>query len=475
MKKIHSLFYVLVLTAASVVGCKQKAIQTEDLVIFETGYESISIEPVKPTGGTISKPTINNDNATVFGYYSDPLFQNVFDFNKPVSSGLTIYIKMLLGNGSESNPYQVESGSSLLALSYLKEDTNAHVSVTKDFSTHIQYNEDYEATTFNGVLNGNGHVIDILEDEKYPANTGLLYKIGENGLVKDLVIRGNIEGVRSSTGALCNYNYGVIDNIETVGTTYHATNGCNNGVSLMTTYEEDSSEVVNDFGTVGILSTLQKGGAGGISGTNYGTIRNSMNKMMVKATIGAGSMAGINHGLIENCFNRGAIGTTGNYSVNSSQIRDPNFDFSYIGGIAGANYGIIHQCVNGNQVFAARLPWLFNNAPAGQSDFSNRIRSGGIAGYNYGTYDGNTCTGGIITECMNVGRVHADMQVGGIAGYSNGYISDCFSSGYLGGRSSKRRNCGTHTCVAIIPHVISINHRVNLIECCGRHNCGCGN
>lgn len=436
MKNIRLLSCVFTLSLVTLAGCGNKQQIGEELIVFDTGYESISIEPIKPSGEKIAQPTISESDVTVFGFYSDPLFQEEFDFNKPISNGLTIYIKLLKGLGTEANPYIIESGSSLLALTSLNVDTNIYASVSKSFETYTHDSEAYEGLTFNGVFEGNGHTIDIKNDENYQSNTGIFFKIGENGVVKDLVVRGEISGVKASTGALCNFNYGLVENVETIGTSYHASNGCNNGVSLMTTFNEETGEIEKDFGTVGMLATLEKGGAGGISGTNYGTIKNCINKMMIKATIGAGSMAGINYGTIINCFNRGAIGTTGNYSVNSSQIRDPEFDFSYFGGIAGANFGKIHQCVNGNQVFAARLPWLFNNAPLGQSDFSNRIRAGGIAGYNYGTYEGDNCTNGIITECSNYGRVHADMQVGGIAGYSNGYIENCFSSSYLGGRSS---------------------------------------
>lgn len=435
MKKLVKISYALILGTSLLSGCGKKNVVAEDQIIFDTGYESVVINPIKPNGGKINKPTINDPSVTVYGFYSDPLFQNEFDFNQNISEGLTIYLRALKGDGSESNPYLIESGLSLLTFTSLKSTITGIAKVTKSFAGYSYYSDDYAATTFNGTFLGQGNTIEVLFDENYQSNTGVFYKVGESGVVKDLTIKGNIEGVKASTGALCNFNYGTIDNIETIGTSYHTSNGCNNGVSLMTSFEEDGKTVVNDFGTHGSLATLEKGGAGGICGTNYGTIQNSINKMMVKATIGGGSMAGINYGTIVNCFNRGAIGTTGNYSVNSTQIRDPEFNESYLGGMAGANFGTIHQCVNANQVFTARLPWLFNNAPAGQNDFSNRIRIGGIAGYNFGTYETDHYTGGIITECLNVGRVHGDMQVGGIAGYSNGYISDCFSTAYMGGRS----------------------------------------
>lgn len=405
-------------------------------ISFHTGYEGLVVSSVKAnSSGKISRPEITNSEYVVKGYYSDPYFANEFDFDKPVGNIKDIYVKVYKGLGTEADPIQVESGLVLNSIAHSGLEVTDHLVLTKDINISSKYTEAYLATEFNGVLKGNGYTV-TFESE---CETGLFNKVGEEGNIANLKVVGNIVGTKASTGAITNYNYGIIDSITTVGTEYHASNGCSNGVSLLTTFDEnDSSVVVADFGRLGHLEDLTKGGAGGISGTNYGTIKNCVNKMRVSATIGAGSMAGINHGDIINCYNQGAIGASGNNAVNSTTIRDPNYSYSYIGGMAGANFGRIHQCANLNQVFVARLPWLYGENPAGQSDLSYRVRVGGIAGYNYSVYDEDSKTfdGGIITECINYGRVHGDMQVGGIAGYSNGYISDCFSAGYLGGRDA---------------------------------------
>ena len=438
MKKRNLGLAVVALTSLNLLGsCGGNNDTTTELVTFHTGYEALVIEAQKPDGnGKVKEPTLNTEGYQMFGYYSDPTFDTEFSFDDSVGSISDVYLKILKGDGTETSPYLVESGLSLNAVTHMGSEVTSYVEINKDIEATLTYSTTYELTSFSGKFDGKGHTITLTTEG---IDTGIFYKVNENGEVKNIDLVGSINGSHASTGAIANFNYGTISNIVTTGTEYHASNGCSNGVSLMTTFDvEDPSVVVNYFGTLGKLNTLKDGGAGAVSGTNYGTIKDCVNKMRVSATIGAGSMAGINYGHIENCFNQGAIGASGNNSVNSTTIRDPEYSYSYIGGMAGANYGTIHQCANLNQVFVARLPWLYSENPAGQSDYSNRIRVGGIAGYNYSEYDAETSTynGGKITECVNYGRVHGDMQVGGIAGYSNGYIADCFSAGYIGGRDA---------------------------------------
>ena len=427
MKKFNVLLTIVTLLLMSflIFGCEKKQPEQKGDSSFETGYEDV----------TINKETMQANKGVIYGFYEDEGFTK--EVAEPQKATTKLYVKLLVGSGTEEDPYLIESSNSLMSLTHLGKEVTGFAKIMKDFTASSIYTSDYEKTTFSGTLDGNGHHIHLNEEHPESVNTGLIYKVGEEGVVKNISIHGPLNATQASTGALCNYNYGVIDNINTYGTTLHASNGYNNGVSLMTVWDEETGTVSIDHGTVGLLSTLSKGGAGGISGTNYGIIRNCINRMNNKATIGAGGISGINYGLITNCFNAGAVGTTGNNAVNSTTIRDHTFDFSYLGGISGANYGTIRQCVNSNQVFVARLPWKFDDAPAGQSDYINRIRIGGIAGANFGEYDdeSDSYVAGIITECANYGRVHGDMQVGGIAGYTSGYIADCEVISPIGARS----------------------------------------
>ena len=425
MKNKRNILSILMLSVSLLSGCNKNNNSNIEITdsLFETGYDDVTIDK-----------DFKASRGTVYGFYKDAAFKEEIDVTKKIDVS-KIYVKMLVGDGSFENPYLIGSANSLNSLTHLGREITGNAVLTNDFTVSSLYSDDYTNTIFNGTFDGKNHHIHL--DEENIGTTGLFYKIGENGHVMNVKIHGPIEAMYASTGALCNYNDGLIENVYTYGTTLHASNGYNNGVSLMTVWDEDDENVIVDHGTVGKLDTLSKGGAGGIAGTNNGNIKDCVNYMNVRATIGAGGIAGINNGNITCCFNKGAVGTTGNNSVNSTTIRDHDFDFSYLGGMAGANFGTISQCVNANQIFVARLPWKFDDAPAGQSDYIDRIRVGGIAGYNCGTYDESTneYTKGIITECANYGRVHGDMQGGGIAGYSSGVVTNCEVISPIGARS----------------------------------------
>ena len=344
-------------------------------------------------------------------------------------------------NPSTSLPSSNEGNSSQTEVDESKIDTeqklfdlvNKGETITKDYelTADIYYSsfvsEAYYATTFNGTFNGNGHTIYMLAENL--SETGIFYKIGENGVVKNLNVRLVLTAGDSipSVGAVANYNNGNINNISVYGENFKEES---------ITYQDG---IYSTGGTVGSYVDLDKeGGAGGIVGTNNGTIKYCKNYARVSAVTGGGGIAGVNNGLIEECYNIGAVGTTGTASSNV----DKAYDYSTLGGIAGVNAGTITKCINRNQVFSGRYYKLYpkteeqkeNSEYSTSTNYHNRI--GGIAGINIGGKDGDNYTKGIITESMNFGRVHGDMRVGGIAGESSGYIANCFASCYVGARES---------------------------------------
>lgn len=441
MKNKISICLASIISIIALASCSNnQPVSDEFEVRFETGYSDVVIPSSKST--TVAQPS-DVPGLHIEGYYLDPEFENEVDFSKKFTESATIYLKAIKGSGTSSDPYIIESSNSFNYLAHYGGLVSGNFRITKDFNITTKYSPNYEATIFNGTLDGQNHTItldtylDNISAVTYGlGDCGLIYTIGLDGSVSNLNIVGALNGSHKSIGTIANHNLGTIENIKTYGVSMHASNGYNSGVRLMTTYEEGDEVIIDDFGRVGMLEDLSKGGAGGIVGTNRGLIQNCINRMLVAATIGGGGISGLNYGTIENCFNLGAIGTTGNNAINSSYYNDPVYSFSYIGGISGANFGTIHQCGNSNQVFVARAPWKYNDAPVGYSDYINRIRVGGIVGYNEGTYDEATSsyTGGIITECFNFGRVHGDMQVGGIAGYSSGYVASCQAICPVGGR-----------------------------------------
>ena len=328
--------------------------------------------------------------------------------------------------GGETNG-NIGSALDLLKITNAGKEVTGEYQLTADITYDSFYSDEYAATIFSGKLEGNGHTITILSESL--CDTGIFYRIGENGEVNNLKIKGVIVAAKlhPSVGSLANYNDGLIKNITTYG---------ENLKSGTSTYDDGISSTGGTLGDYTSLAT--GGGAGGIVGTNNGSVKNCVNNMRVSAVVGGGGIAGLNNGLISECYNIGAIGTTGAASSNV----DPTYDYSCMGGIAGVNYGKVEKCMNKNQVFAARYYKLYpktdeqreNDEYSSGSNY--RIRIGGIVGMNVGAATDGVYTGGIITESMNFGRVHGDRRVGGIVGETSGSVTNCMSSCFLGARES---------------------------------------
>ena len=167
---------------------------------------------------------------------------------------------------------------------------------------------------------------------------------------------------------------------------------------------------------------------GGIAGENAGSILNSSFRGSARAKEDAGGIAGINNtsGLISACVFEGTV---------VAQHR--------AGGIAGKNSGSILSCSNLGEVnnepfetasetrniLTSGLTNLssFDVSSVSQEDYVDVLDAGGIAGYSEGT----------ISECKNsgtVGYARTGYNVGGIAGRSQGFTSACTNEGQVNGR-----------------------------------------
>ncbi len=164
-----------------------------------------------------------------------------------------------------------------------------------------------------------------------------------------------------------------------------------------------------------VEATIQPGGtakvAGGIVGSNAGTIKNCTFNGTVSGKEQIGGIAGVNKAasVIENCSVSGLV--YGNH---------------YIGGIVGVNKGVVRQCTNEARVntevehnsIAMSLDMASGLSNKESIDSATNI--GGITGTN----------SGVIRECYNkenVGYKKMGYNVGGIAGSQNGYVVDCIN------------------------------------------------
>ena len=177
---------------------------------------------------------------------------------------------------------------------------------------------------------------------------------------------------------------------------------------------------------------LEPGGSalevGGLVGSNAGTIQNCSFRGTVRAKEDGGGIAGVNEesGTICGCLFEGKA---------VAQHR--------AGGIAGRNSGSILNCENRGEVnteyietdeetknsLTAGLKNLssFDVSSVKEEDFVDIMDIGGIAGYSEG----------LISECRGsgtVGYAHTGYNVGGIAGRASGFTVDCTNEGAVYGR-----------------------------------------
>ena len=154
---------------------------------------------------------------------------------------------------------------------------------------------------------------------------------------------------------------------------------------------------------------------GGIAGENAGTIAGCSFSGTVEGIRYVGGIAGSNTGTISACFFSGSL--TGERES---------------GGIAGTSSGNIYSCSNTGDICSSPIDVspaaefninsfdinTFDISQITTEDFVNISNIGGIAGYS----------SGVLSDCTNRGTVGYKFQgfnVGGIAGKTSGYISSC--------------------------------------------------
>jgi putative cell wall-binding protein len=147
---------------------------------------------------------------------------------------------------------------------------------------------------------------------------------------------------------------------------------------------------------------IGKGWVGGIVGqAANSTIDNCVNKATVQGTVNSGGIAGFAFwaSVIQNCSNKGSISGTQHYT----------------GGICAQTAGttVVQYCIN-------------------YGDIHGKERVGGITGGNTGSKNGIS-----VDQCVNTGNVSAtDNNVGGISGYVQKTVSNCYNTGTVLGEKN---------------------------------------
>lgn len=187
----------------------------------------------------------------------------------------------------------------------------------------------------------------------------------------------------------------------------------------------ESAGVVRNLdvtGTVAPSGAQEK--VGGIAGVNKGTLENVGFTGIVEGDSSVGAIAGVNEGTIRDAHTGGTVtGTT------------------HTGGIAGKNDGTITSSTNGADVNTS-----YKDTALTEQEIENKLesieRTGRLNAAENATVRTNTggvagFSDGVISNCRNRGTVGYEKvgyNTGGIAGCSSGFIRDCANRGAVLGR-----------------------------------------
>ncbi|MBN8997967.1 MAG: filamentous hemagglutinin N-terminal domain-containing protein [Rhizobiales bacterium] len=222
-------------------------------------------------------------------FYNPSSYANPTDYSSYVGAPFALAAYMLVNNVDQLQAMQTNLDGTYA----LGRDIDASATATwNGGSGFVPVGADL-ATTFNGVFDGQGHVIDGLTINRTGAFSGLFGITSQNSVVRNAGVTNVDLDVGFQSGAIAGINYGTIQNVYSSGSI-------------------DSSIFV-----------------GGLVGRNYGSIANSYSIASVKALSDAGGLAGQNQtsGTITTSYASGSVSTLGIPA----------------GGIAGSNLGTISK------------------------------------------------------------------------------------------------------------------------------------
>ncbi len=372
----------------------------------------------------------------------------------------------LSGEGTEENPYLIESIEDLVEFSKEVAGGNKYtgkivkLDLSLDFNSEKSYvdakRKDYgdingingneelikELTTgtgftpignstnkFEGTFDGENYALVGLYISSDKERVGLFGETGTTAVLKNLTIKnGNLTNTKQYAGMLVGYNRGRVENVNINNGEINVKKfsggiaGRNEGGTIISCR---NSANLQEFEAVDTEKYVDIS-IGGIVGHNInnGTVENCENAGNVSTINGCISgIVGNNTGKIRKCINKGNITSTGTATEN-------------VAGIAGWNGGgTITESVNMGKIIDS-----YKDAGGIVGDNKN----GGVVTLctNKAAIEGNQNTGGIVggnyTEgtkvelCENEGPVTGNRYVGGTVGYCDtATVNNCSNSGEI--------------------------------------------
>ena len=264
---------------------------------------------------------------------------------------------------------------------------------------------------FSGVYDGGRFKITGLTiNEPSSDEQGMFNAIDAGSVVKNVGLEGCNIKVKEFVGGIAGYSYGTIQGCYTTGKV--TGNNVNGGTGGIVGFQGNDAMVKNCYSVADVEGT---GRVGGVVGENYSSNCKIQDCYSTGKITGdyAGGVAGTNRGTVERCYATGSVSGD-----------------SVIGGVVGYNNGMLQY-----SYFTA--------------DINGRERAGGVVGYNAGTVQycfatsDVICTGdqnggvvganefsGTVKDCYATGDVTGIRRIGGIVGTTNGgIVQNCYATG----------------------------------------------
>lgn len=335
---------------------------------------------------------------------------------------------------------------------------------------------------FTGTFDGRGNRIIGLTVDKVngqnTANAGIFSTVGKGGVVKDVNIYSGTFTGTTTAGAVAGVNNGRIEGIVTFGNTVTVTGNNGNAGGIVGINNAVNGKIVtNEDGTItlepvdrnkpvtGIIDVESTGSviagntnaiAGGLVGTNNGTLGNSYSNSAVTANAGTaaglGGVVGVNteKGNVQYVDSLGVTNGGAHLSNNVGGIIGINNGNMYsgfnesivsgkdkVGGIIGNNTGTVTNIVNASSVDGfdtenasgtmAESNYVGGLVGSNSGSVTNGRNNGTITGNNYvgGLVGNNASKNSVLTNLVNdsSASITGVKYVGGIAGDNAGTIT----------------------------------------------------
>ncbi|HEP1044685.1 TPA: filamentous hemagglutinin N-terminal domain-containing protein [Serratia marcescens] len=251
-------------------------------------------------------------------------------------------------------------------------------------------------TTFNGVFEGLGNMIQGLEITNSGPYLGLFNSsTGYIGNLKLDALSFSPTSFTQYTGALTGLNAGTVSNVKATRISIHGGGDIGGLIGI------NLGKVLNSSASGKVTGTTSRRNLGGLVGHNLGVIQNSQAKVTVSSIANGssgqlGGLVGDNSGLVDGSSSEGSVSASGEQMD--------------LGGLVGANHGTIFNSVANTTVVGKR-----------------NIRIGGLAGFNDGKITHSTANGPVTGE--------GAYAIGGLVGQNRGELDTVQANGDVTGKN----------------------------------------